>query len=59
MFINLNDSEFINITTIQKASVEQGVLRILFLTGDEIIYFDKKKVETIVNKLKTIANESV
>lgn len=59
MFINLNNLEFINIETIQKASVEQGVLRILFLTGDETIYFDKRKINKIIKQLKIKANESI
>lgn len=59
MIININDSEFININHIVKVSLVQNVLRILFSTGTELIFFDKDKVDSIVKQLKIKANESL
>ena len=52
MIISINESHFLNINHIVKASVEKGTLRILFSTGEEQIYFNKQEIETILNKLK-------
>lgn len=59
MFVNINDSEFINVDTISTASVEQGVLRIVFINGSQVAYFDKDRITKVISKLKKKANESV
>jgi len=53
MIIVVNESHFINIEHIVKASVEQEVLRITFITGEEVAYFNKKEIQIIVKQLKS------
>jgi hypothetical protein len=59
MIIQVNDSQFLNINHIIKASVDNKILRITFITGEQTMYFNKKEIDFIVQKLKKYSDGSL
>ena len=59
MIINIDDSLFFNINHIVKVTLVDNVLRITFSTGDELCYFNKKTIDSILKQLKNKANECI